>query len=95
MTEERAQVGYSWDARKVWLDLPFPSEEYQARVGKIRERMRDMHLDAVLILGDQNELGYLRYVSNFEPLFSCPQKGALYWLLIRSFTMSPCTHMSG
>ena len=67
MTEERAQVGYSWEARKVWLDLPFPSEEYQARVGKIRERMRDKHLDAVLILGDQNELGYLRYVSNFEP----------------------------
>jgi len=67
MTDEIPQVGYSWDARKAWLDLPFPTDEYDSRVNRIRERMRSKHLDAVLILGDQNELGFLRYVTNFEP----------------------------
>jgi Xaa-Pro dipeptidase len=67
MTDAPAQVGYSWEKRKAWLDLPFPVNEYDSRVSNIRSKMRSAHLDAALILGDQNELGFLRYVTNFEP----------------------------
>lgn len=67
MTDEKPHVGYKWEGRREWLDLPFPTDEYESRITRIRERMRSNELNAVIIHGDQNELGFIRYVSNFEP----------------------------
>lgn len=60
------RVPYDWENRKEWLDMPFPIEEYQDRVVKVREEMVKQGLDAVLIYGAPDWLnGDVRWISNF------------------------------
>lgn len=48
--------------------------EFSARIEKIRGKMRERNLDAVLVYGDEYRKENLRYVSNYWPIF---ERGAM------------------
>ena len=61
------RVPYDWEHRKEWLDMPFPMEEYDERVRKVRAMMAAQGYDALLIYGGTGLLGGdVRYLSNFH-----------------------------
>lgn len=61
-----SRVPFDWEHRKDWLDLPFPIEEYQHRVVKLRQAMRKADLQSLVIHGGPGWLGgQVRYISNF------------------------------
>ena len=62
-----SQVPYDWKTRKKYLDLPFPSSEYERRLDRIRGEMEKKNLDTLLIFGDAGDPGDLVYVGNFIP----------------------------
>jgi Xaa-Pro aminopeptidase len=63
---------YDLKSRFRWFkenNLPFSIEEYEKRVTSVRERARKDGLDGVIIHGDNNEIGFVRWLSNFAPLY--------------------------
>ena len=62
---------YDLNSRKKWLKstLPFTIKEYEERVSSIQKRIRNDGLDGLIIHGDKNENGFIRWVSNFAPLY--------------------------
>jgi Xaa-Pro aminopeptidase len=57
------------------MDKPFiPQEEFQERIGRIRQAMDARGMDAFLVYGDEYRKENLRYVSNYWPIF---ERGAL------------------
>ena len=64
------RVGYSWQERQPWLHLPFPVEEYEDRIEKVRLLMRDRGLDGLVVHGNRAERAPVRYLSNFEDYYS-------------------------
>jgi Xaa-Pro dipeptidase len=61
-----SRVPFDWEHREQWLDMPFPIEEYETRVAKVREEMAKEGLDALLIYGAPGWLnGDVRWISNF------------------------------
>src|ERR1044071_2856585 len=61
-----SRVPFDWEHRKEWLELPFPIEEYEQRVAKVRKEMGAQGLDALLIYGAPAWLnGDVRWISNF------------------------------
>ncbi|MBE9917904.1 aminopeptidase P family protein [Paenibacillus donghaensis] len=60
------RVPYDWESREEWLQMPFPLEEYQLRIAKVRQEMVKNRLDALLIYGAPGWLnGDVRWISNF------------------------------
>jgi Xaa-Pro dipeptidase len=60
------RIPYDWESRKAWLDIPFPIEEYEARVARVRQAMGQAGLDVLLIHGGPGWLnGDVRWISNF------------------------------
>ncbi|MHB1355685.1 MAG: M24 family metallopeptidase [Anaerolineae bacterium] len=51
-----------------------PTSEFQLRVDKVRREMAAQELDCVFVYGDEYRREYLRYVSNYWPIF---ERGAL------------------
>ena len=70
MVGKKPLYAFSTDARKKWfnLGLPFSLEEYESRIEKIQKKAISNDLEAVILHGDANENGSIRWVSNFEPL---------------------------
>jgi Xaa-Pro aminopeptidase len=64
------RVGYSWEERQPWLHLPFPVEEYEQRIEKVRRLMREKGLDGLVVHGNRAERAPVRYLSNFEDYYS-------------------------
>jgi Xaa-Pro aminopeptidase len=64
------RVGYSWQERQPWLHLPFPVEEYEDRIEKVRRLMRDRGVDGLIVHGNRAERAPVRYLSNFEDYYS-------------------------
>ena len=62
------RVPFDSKTRKEFLDLPFPIAEYQQRIDSTRRLMEEQGLEALVAFGDQNDLGYLTYLANFEPM---------------------------
>jgi Xaa-Pro aminopeptidase len=62
---------YDLKARSRWFksNFPFPIEEYEKRVQNVQKRARSDGLDCVIIHGDGNENGFVRWLSNFAPLY--------------------------
>lgn len=62
---------YDLKSRSRWLKstLPFSVEEYEERVRKVQGRARSDGLDGVVVHGDKNENGFIRWLSNFTPLY--------------------------
>ena len=64
-----SKVSYAWENRRRWLDLPFPVEEYERRVSALRAAMERAGLDALLVYGNPNDQGNVRWLSNFPSFF--------------------------
>lgn len=54
--------------------IKISKEEFQQRLDRIREYMKEEQLDAIFIYGDEYRREHLRYVSNYWPIFD---RGAL------------------
>ncbi|MFQ5693636.1 MAG: M24 family metallopeptidase, partial [Nitrospinota bacterium] len=63
------RVSYDWEERRRWMDLPFPVEEYEARVDRLRERLREASLDALIVHGTRDDRAAIRYLANFEDFY--------------------------
>lgn len=50
-------------------NIGIPKYEFEERIEKIREKMRQRGLDAVFVYGDEYRKENLRYVSNYWPIF--------------------------
>ncbi|MFF2902229.1 hypothetical protein [Streptomyces sp. NPDC057966] len=60
------RVPFDWESRKQWLEIPFPIEEYHARVAAVRVRKAEAGLDALVVHGAPGWLnGDVRWISNF------------------------------
>jgi len=64
-----SKVPFDWEHRKKWLDLPFPMEEYEDRIVRLRKEMKEADLRSFLIYGGPGFLsGDVRYISNFPSM---------------------------
>jgi Xaa-Pro aminopeptidase len=68
MHDSKPKVPYDSTTRKEYLELPFPLTEYEQRVNNTRRLMVEQDLGGLIAFGDQNDLGYLAYLANFEPM---------------------------
>ncbi len=64
----KPRVPFDSKTRSEYLELPFPVAEYQQRIDNSRRLMEERNLDALVAFGDQNDMGYLTYLANFEPM---------------------------
>jgi Xaa-Pro aminopeptidase len=64
-----AKVPYDFADRSKLTDLPFPLSEYEGRVEKTRRLMQQHGIGALIAFSDQNDMGNLVYLANFEPMF--------------------------
>lgn len=65
------RVGYSWEDRKDWLEIPFPVGEYESRITRVRAEMARRDLDVVVVHGVKGaDRGGIRYLSNFEDYYT-------------------------
>jgi Xaa-Pro aminopeptidase len=77
------RVPFDYEARKKWMDLPFSVEEYESRVERLREKMREHGFDALIVYGTRGDRGPIRYLTNFEDyykgdsLFVIPLEGGV------------------
>lgn len=63
------KVSYEWEHRKQWLALPFPLDEYERRVDRLRQAMAQDDLDYLLVYSNPSCVGPVRYVANFDSYF--------------------------
>lgn len=59
---------------KILKRAMIPKQEFEFRISKIRLKMKEDKLDAMLVYGDEYRKENLRYVSNYWPIF---ERGAL------------------
>ncbi|MGH2404723.1 MAG: M24 family metallopeptidase [bacterium] len=76
MTRARSQMPHGWGRvpyayadRLPWMNLPFPLEEYHARVQRLRALMARDGWDCVVATGNQIERANIRYLTNFEDFY--------------------------
>jgi Xaa-Pro dipeptidase len=69
MPYDWGRVPYAHADRLPWMNLPFPVEEYQERLDRIRAHMRQDGLDCLVVLGNRADTGNIRYLSNFEDFY--------------------------
>ena len=63
------RVEHGWEARRRWMELPFPESEYRARIEAIRRLMRGEGLDGLVVHGNRADRAATRYLSNFEDYY--------------------------
>ncbi len=89
------KVGFDYGSREKWMDLPFPVEEYEARVARIRNKMRGETFDALVVYGTRGDRGPIRYLTNFEDyykgdsLFVIPLEGEVAFITNSVFHGEP------
>lgn len=89
------RVPFDYEARKKWRDLPFPVEEYEGRVARVRERMRERGFGALVVYGTRGDRGPIRYLTNFEDyykgdsLFVVPGEGEVAFITNSVFHGEP------
>ena len=62
-----SKVSYAWEDRKKWLELPFPMEEYDDRVKRLRQSLTEHGLDAYLVYGNLEQMGNVTWIANYDP----------------------------
>lgn len=62
---------YDLKSRNKWFksNLPFSIEEYEKRVQHVQKRAQSDGVDGIILHGDRNENGFVRWLSNFAPLY--------------------------
>jgi Xaa-Pro aminopeptidase len=63
------RVPFGADDRLPWRNLPFPEDEYEQRIERLRARMADAELDCLLVLGTAADTSDIRYLTNFQDLY--------------------------
>ncbi|MDE0527760.1 MAG: Xaa-Pro peptidase family protein [Truepera sp.] len=63
------RVGYSYEERWPWMNLPFPVEEYHRRLARLRQLMAAWNLDAMVVMGSPSDNSNIRYLTNFEVFY--------------------------
>lgn len=71
MTSEygRTRVSYQWEDREKWLELPFPLDEYEQRVDRLRRAITQNGFDYLLVYGNPACMGPVKYIANFHSWF--------------------------
>jgi len=52
-----------------WDHQEIPEREIEKRIEALQEKMREQHLDGLILFGDVNEAGAVNYFSNFAPYY--------------------------
>jgi Xaa-Pro dipeptidase len=60
------RIPFDWESRKEWLEMPFPVEEYEARVARIRKLMSEQGIDYLVAWSGPGDTANVRYIANFE-----------------------------
>jgi Xaa-Pro aminopeptidase len=63
------RVTYSYEDRLRWQILPFPNEEYEERIARLREVLVQEELDCLLVFGTTADPANVRYLTNFDDLY--------------------------
>lgn len=63
------RVDYRYEDRLPWMNLPFPIEEYQSRLDRLRRLLEREKLDCLVVLGNRADNSNIRYLSNFEDFY--------------------------
>jgi Xaa-Pro aminopeptidase len=65
LTDVASRVPFAWEDRLPWLELDFPIEEFEDRVGRIQRTIADEGLDALIVYGGTGSESNVRYISGF------------------------------
>src|SRR5262249_6419774 len=63
------KVPFAYEDRLRWRILPFPEEEYEDRVERLRGLMAAEEIETLLVLGTSGDPGNVRYLTNFDDLY--------------------------
>jgi Xaa-Pro dipeptidase len=63
------KVPFAYEDRLPWRILPFPEQEYEQRVARLRARMEQDGIDCLLVLGAARDTANVRYLTNFDDLY--------------------------
>lgn len=63
------RVPFGYEDRLRWQILPFTSEEYEARVERLRASMASEGIDCLLVYGTNADPANVRYLTNFDDLY--------------------------
>jgi Xaa-Pro aminopeptidase len=63
------RVPYTYADRLPWMNLPFPVEEYHARLQRLRGLTVRDAWDCVVVVGNTVERANIRYLTNFEDFY--------------------------
>ena len=76
-SSQTIKMPYGWgrapfdvEARKKWGQIPFPVEEYEGRIGQLRDRMKEKDLGGFIVHGGKTDAAAIRYLSNFEDFYN-------------------------
>lgn len=58
------EIGYPEEPRP-----ELPGAVFEARLAKVRKRMGELHLDALVVYGDREHFANLKYLTNYDPRF--------------------------
>ena len=57
---------YDPDYRRTWLDLPFPRDEYEGRLARVRSALRACGLERLLLCGAPRPSGNARWLAHVD-----------------------------
>ncbi len=63
------RLPYDWEMRQKWMHLPFPVKEYEERVTRLRDTLRTLGTDGLIVHGTRDDRAAIRYLSNFEDFY--------------------------
>ncbi len=63
------RVSYTYESRLPWMNLPFPLDEYHARVDRLRRLMAADGVDCLVVIGNRADNSNIRYLANFEDFY--------------------------
>ena len=77
------RVPFDYESRLPWRNLPFPEEEYEQRIARLRLLMAAEEMDGVIVVGTGEDSANIRYLANFqdfyggETVLAVPAEGAV------------------
>ena len=63
------RVPYDREMREKWMHLPFPVEEYEARMDRLRQRLRGLNWAGLIVHGTRDDRAAIRYLANYEDFY--------------------------
>jgi Xaa-Pro aminopeptidase len=63
------RVPFDYESRLPWRNLPFPEEEYEQRIARLRLLMAAEEMDGVIVVGTGEDSANIRYLANFQDFY--------------------------